>query len=159
MGVWWQRSSTLVRAALVILLVMVAVALSLNPRRTDFAWFLRLRRPAWLGFEPLIPLIWLLIYACFFASALLVWRASGRWDLMAGYLLLLVLVQSYTWVICRSRRLSPGTAVGFIGWVWGVALTIAVARVSEPGWLLLVPYLLWSPVGTFVTWQMQRLNR
>ena len=25
--------------------------------------------------------------------------------------------------------------------------------------LLLLPYLLWSPVGTLVTWQMQRLNR
>jgi tryptophan-rich sensory protein len=24
---------------------------------------------------------------------------------------------------------------------------------------LLLPYLLWSPVGTVVTWQMQRLNR
>ena len=25
--------------------------------------------------------------------------------------------------------------------------------------VLLLPYLLWSPVGTLVTWQMQRLNR
>jgi tryptophan-rich sensory protein len=25
--------------------------------------------------------------------------------------------------------------------------------------LLLIPYLLWSPVGTWVTWQMQKLNR
>jgi tryptophan-rich sensory protein len=25
--------------------------------------------------------------------------------------------------------------------------------------VLLVPFLLWSPVGTLVTWQMQRLNR
>jgi tryptophan-rich sensory protein len=25
--------------------------------------------------------------------------------------------------------------------------------------LLLIPFLLWSPVGTLVTWQMQRLNR
>jgi len=25
--------------------------------------------------------------------------------------------------------------------------------------LLLVPFLLWSPIGTFVTWRMQRLNR
>jgi tryptophan-rich sensory protein len=148
-----------VSAALVILLVMAAVILALNPGAEEFAWFLRLRRPAWLTFEPLIPLIWLLIYACFFLSALLVWTASRRWDLMAGYLLLLVLVQSYTWVICRTRRLAPGTGVGFVGWVWGFALTIAVARVSEPGWLLLIPYLLWSPVGTFVTWQMQRLNR
>lgn len=138
---------------------MVLVAVSLNPRRADFAWFLQLRRPAWLSFEPLIPVIWVLIYGCFFVSAQLVWSTSGRWDLMAGYLLLLVLVQSYTWVICRSRRLEAGTAVGFIGWVWGIALTIAVARVNDAGWLLLVPYLLWSPVGTFVTWQMQRLNR
>jgi tryptophan-rich sensory protein len=148
-----------VLAALVILLVMAAVILGLNPRPEEFAWFLRLRRPGWLTFEPLIPLIWLLIYGCFFLSALLVWTASGRWDLLAGYLLLLVLVQSYTWVICRTRQLAPGTRVGFIGWVWGIALTIAVARVSELAWLLLVPYLLWSPVGTFVTWQMQRLNR
>lgn len=147
------------RAALSILVVMVLVASILNPRRADFAWFLKLRRPAWLTFEPLIPLIWLLIYGCFFLSALLVWSASGRWDLMTGYLLLLVLVQSYTWVICRSRRLSSGTVVGFVGWVWGIALAIAVAGVSKGGWLLLIPYLLWSPVGTFVTWQMQRLNR
>jgi tryptophan-rich sensory protein len=25
--------------------------------------------------------------------------------------------------------------------------------------LLLLPFLLWSPLGTLVTWQMQRLNR
>lgn len=131
-----------VRAALVILLVIVAVAFGLTPGRADFAWFMRLRRPPWLTFEPLIPLIWLLIYACFFVSELQVWTASGRWDLMAGYLLLLLLVQSYTWVICRSRRLSIGTALGVLGWVWGVALTIAVARVSEAGSLLLIPYLL-----------------
>jgi tryptophan-rich sensory protein len=28
-----------------------------------------------------------------------------------------------------------------------------------PPVLLLVPFLLWNPVGTLVTWQMQRLNR
>ena len=33
-------------AALVILLVMTAVCLLLNPSREQFAWFLRLRRPA-----------------------------------------------------------------------------------------------------------------
>ncbi|MFN5195610.1 MAG: tryptophan-rich sensory protein, partial [Cyanobacteriota bacterium] len=32
-------------------------------------------------------------------------------------------------------------------------------RHSPPAALLLLPYLLWSPVGTFVTWRMQRLNR
>ena len=78
---------------------------------------------------------------------------------MLGYLGLQVLVQSYTLLICRTRRLQSGTAVGFVGWVWGVALTAIVAPLSGRAALLLVPYLLWSPVGTFVTWRMQRLNR
>jgi tryptophan-rich sensory protein len=146
-------------AALLILLVMVAVGVLLNPSREQFDWFIRLRRPAWLTFEGLIPLIWIVIYACFYASALLAWNASWSGVLMAGYLGLLVLVQSYTWLICRTRRLANGTAVGLAGWVWGVALAIVVLPQSGPAVLLLIPYLLWSPVGTLVTWQMQRLNR
>jgi tryptophan-rich sensory protein len=146
-------------AALLILLVMVAVGGALNPSREQFAWFLSLRRPAWLTFEGLIPLIWISIYACFYASALLAWNASRSWGLMGGYLGLLLLVQSYTWLICRTRRLANGTAIGLAGWVWGVALAVVVAPHSLPAAGLLIPYLLWSPVGTLVTWQMQRLNR
>ncbi|MEB3199039.1 MAG: tryptophan-rich sensory protein [Synechococcaceae cyanobacterium] len=146
-------------AAVVILLVMVLVALSLNPSRQQFAWFMRLRRPAWLGFERWIPLIWLLIYACFYASALLAWTASADPRLMAAYLLLLLLVQGYTWLICRTRRLANGTAIGFAGWVWGIALAIALLPRASTAALLLVPYLLGSPVGALVSWQMQRLNR
>ena len=146
-------------AAPLILVVMVAVALALNPSREDFAWFLRLRRPAWLVFEAAIPLIWIAIYACFYVSALLCWFSSASWPLMGAYLALLLLVQSYTLVICRRRSLRAGTAIGFAGWVWGLALTVAVAPLGPAIWLLLVPFLLWSPVGTFVTWQMQRLNR
>jgi tryptophan-rich sensory protein len=148
-----------VLAALLILVVMAVITVGLNPRRDEFRWFLQLRRPGWLTFERWIPLIWLVIYACFYASALISWNASFRWDLLVGYLLLLVLVQSYTLVICRTRRLRNGTAIGFIGWVWGLALAIAVAPVSTASWWLLLPYLLWSPVGTLVTWQMQRINR
>ncbi|MFN9646457.1 MAG: TspO/MBR family protein [Cyanobacteriota bacterium] len=149
----WLPVAALLAAA------MVAVVVALTPSREDFAWFLKLRRPRWLTFEPLIPLIWLLIYACFYASALLLWLTSGQGWLVAAYLPLLVLVQSYTWVICRTRRLRNGTAVGFAGWVWGVALAVLVLSRSLPAALLLVPYLLWSPVGTFVTWRMERLNR
>ena len=156
---WVQLILVAVLAALLILLVMVAVAGSLNPSRQDFAWFIRLRRPRWLVLEGLIPLIWLPIYACFYVSAWLTWQASwsGLW--MAAFLVQLVLVQSYTLVICRSRSLGRGTAIGFAGWVWGIALTLAVASESLLAAALLLPYLLWSPVGTWVTWQMRQLNR
>jgi len=148
-----------VLAALIILMVMVGVGFVLNPSRRQFAWFLRLKRPAWLSFERLIPLIWIGIYACFYASALLGWTASSSWSLMLAYLVLLLLVQSYTRLICLTRQLRYGTAVGFAGWLWGLGLATAVAPHSAPAWQLLIPFLLWSPVGTLVTWQMQRLNR
>jgi len=156
---WGDPVDRTLLAALLILLVMVVVIALLSPGRDDFVWFNRLRRPSWLTFERLIPLIWLLIYACFYGSALLAWSAGARWDRMAGYLLLLVLVQSYTWLICRTRSLRSGTLVGLAGWIVGVALAIAVAPQSSLAALLLIPYLLWSPVGTFVTWRMERLNR
>ena len=146
-------------AALLILLVMGTVTLVLSPGREAFAWFMRLRRPTWLRFERLIPLIWLTIYACFYGSALLAWTSSRSLALMAGYLVLLLLVQSYTWVVCTSRRLAYGTALGFAGWLWGGALAVGVLSRSTSAAALLIPFLLWSPVGTLVTWQMQRLNR
>jgi tryptophan-rich sensory protein len=146
-------------AWLSILLVMVIVGIALNPSATEFSWFLRLRRPAWLTFERWIPLIWLAIYTCFYGSALLAWQGGGSSGLMAGYLLLLVLVQSYTLVICKTRRLSSGTAIGLLGWLWGLVLVGAVHGVNNQAAQLLIPDLLWSPVGTLVTWQMQRINR
>lgn len=146
-------------AALLILLAMTGVAWVLNPSRQDFLWFMRLRRPRWLVFEGWIPVIWLLIYACFAGSAWLTWQASWSAAWMAAYLVLLVLVQSYTLAICRSRSLGAGTAIGFAGWVWGLALTLAVVSFSPRAAGLLVPFLLWSPVGTLVTWQMRQLNR
>ena len=117
-------------AAIVILLVIGTLVVVIMPSREEFAWFLRLRRPRWLSFEGLIPLIWLAIYGCFYASALLVWNRTTSWGLMAGYLLLLVLVQSYTWLICRTRRLANGTAVGLAGWLWGAALTLVLFRLG-----------------------------
>ncbi|MFN7900878.1 MAG: TspO/MBR family protein [Synechococcaceae cyanobacterium] len=146
-------------AALVILGVMLVVAAGLNPSAEQFRWFLRLKRPAWLSFERWIPLIWICIYACFYAAALLTWQATGSRWLMLLFLALLLLVQSYTLVICRSRRLAYGTRVGLLGWLVGLALAQLLRPRAPAAAGLLVPYLLWSPVGTFVTWQMQRLNR
>jgi tryptophan-rich sensory protein len=36
---------------------------------------------------------------------------------------------------------------------------LLVLKHSLPAVLLLIPYLLWRPIGTLVAWQMQRLNR
>lgn len=132
-------------------------------RSRDFAWFRQLRRPRWLTFEGLIPLIWTVIFICGAWSAYIVWEqapgSNQTWWLMALYLLLEVVVIAYTPVTIGLRSLKAGTLVGGAGFILGMILTGLVWSVSGWAVLLLVPYLLWSPIGTYTTWEMDRLNR
>lgn len=134
---------------------------SLTPRQ-GAQWFRRLQRPKWLTFEKLIPLIWTTVFVCGAWSAVLVWeQAPGTpqtWGLMAGYLLLELVTLAYNPAMLMTRSLRVGTGVGAAGFGLGLLLTGLVWPVSGTAALLLVPYLLWSPIGTYTTWAMGQLN-
>lgn len=124
----------------------------------DFRWFKRLRRPDWLTFEWAIPVIWTIVFICGAWSAYNVWKANYSWLLMGLYLLVNLLISLYTLVMCKTRSLKIGTIIGGTGFFLGAILALMVLPISTTAFWLLVPYLLWSPVGTFVTWQMMQLN-
>lgn len=130
----------------------------LTPR--DVRWFARLRRPSWLTFEALIPVIWTVIYICGAISAYLVWEArpGNAWPLMLFYLIVEIAITAYTPVTCKLRSLQAGTIVGGTGFVLGLILAVFVFPVSTWAGILLLPYLLWSPIGTYTTWKMMELN-
>ena len=65
---------------------------------------------------------------------------------------------AYTPVMCKLRSLRVGTVIGATGFFLGLGLAIWVFPVSAVAGSLLVPYLLWSPIGTYVTWAMIPLN-
>jgi translocator protein len=145
-----------------IVATLVAVGLAkLNPPE-GYRWFNRQNRPSWLTFERLIPGIWSVIFICGAWSAYVVWEAAPStpqtWGLMGLYLLLEVLIMAYTPLMFRFLSLRAGTIIGGVGWIVGAILAILVSQVSGVGLLLLVPYLLWSPIGTYVTWVMEGLN-
>lgn len=77
---------------------------------------------------------------------------------MAGYGLLELVILAYTPVMCKTRSLTVGTIIGAAGFVVGLLLAIAVFPVSKTSFWLLLPFLLWSPVGTYITWEMIWLN-
>jgi benzodiazapine receptor len=130
----------------------------LNSR--DIRWFSRLQRPSWLTFEPLIPAIWIFIYICGSISAYLVWDAQPNhvWWLMSFYLIVELAITSYTVVTCKLRSLKAGTIVGGTGFILGCLLAMFVFPLSTWAGILLLPYLIWSPIGTYVTWAMMNLN-
>ncbi|MGA1621533.1 MAG: TspO/MBR family protein [Synechocystis sp.] len=153
----------MIPAWLVIGVVAFGLAFLLNrlsPR--DLRWFNRLRRPPWLTFEGAIPFIWISIFIAGAISATIAWDASETiaqgWGLMAGYILLEITIMAYTPVMCKLRSLRVGTIIGATGFFVGLGLAIAVSQVSLGAVAFLLPFLLWSPIGTYVTWAMIPLN-
>lgn len=125
-------------------------------------WFNRLRRPSWLTFESLIPLIWTVVFVCGAWSAYIIWEQDPGsrkiWLLMGLYLLLELVTLSYTSLMLTLRSLKVGLTVGATGFVIAVILAILVLPISAWAAALLLPYLLWSPIGTYTTWELMRLN-
>lgn len=132
----------------------------LNPK--DIRWFNRLSRPGWLTFEWAIPIIWTIIFICGAWSAILVWEKQPgtlqTWVLMGFYLLLELAILSYTTVMCKLQSLRVGTIIGGTGVVLGLLLMISVWPISTWAGILLIPFVLWSPIGTYTTWAMAHLN-
>jgi tryptophan-rich sensory protein len=150
--------SWLAIGTITILLPFAINRLSLQERR----WFSRLRRPRWLTFEWAIPFIWIFILLCGAISANTVWQALPNrpytWFLMGFYLLVEAAILAYTPVMCKFRSLTIGTIIGAAGFILGLILAFLVWSLSAWATFWLLPYLLWSPIGTYVTWEMIRLN-
>ncbi|HEY9645304.1 MAG TPA: TspO/MBR family protein [Chroococcidiopsis sp.] len=142
--------------------LLLVFALSSLTTTRGAQWFRRLQRPAWLTIEWAIPLIWTTIFICGAWSAVMVWErdpaSPQTWWRMALYLLLEVVTLSYTPVMLWLRRLRVGVVIGATGLLLAIFLTIIVWPISGWATLLLLPYLIWSPIGTYTTWAMIRLN-
>ncbi len=132
----------------------------ITPR--DVKWFAKLSRPRWLIFEPLIPFIWTFAFACGAASANIVWQKNPgslvTWLLMGLYLLVEIITVTYIPLMLRFRSLRVGEVIGSGGVILGLLLALAVIPISGIAALLLLPYLIWSPVGTYTTEELIQLN-
>ncbi|MBW4421623.1 MAG: tryptophan-rich sensory protein [Myxacorys californica WJT36-NPBG1] len=137
-------------------------SLLIRPRQ-DLRWVKRLDLPRWLAMiQPLIPLIWTIAFTCGAWSAALVWHNEPgtlkTWLLMGIYLLVEIVTVSYIPLTLRLRSLAIGTIIGGLGAVLGILLAIAVSFTSVQAALLLLPYIFWSPIGTYATQEMIDLN-
>lgn len=131
--------------------------------REDLRWVKRLEQPHWLSqVEPFIPFIWTVIFICGAVSAVLVWQhdpGSLQTVLLMGlYLLVEIITVAYIPLTLRLRSLAIGTLLGGSAAVLGLGLTIAVAFQSIPAALLLVPFVIWSPIGTYATRELIDFN-
>jgi translocator protein len=127
-------------------------------RPKDVKWFNRLQRPRWLTFEKAIPIIWIVVFICGAWSAYIIWEMTKSWQVIAFYALVEAVIVTYSPILFWTRSLIKGTIVGGLGFVLGIFLAFLVFPVSTAAGLLLLPYLIWSPIGTYTTWAMAQLN-
>ena len=127
-------------------------------RPKDVKWFRRLERPNWLTFEKLIPVIWTVVFVCGGWSAYIVWERTQSWSWMAAYILLEVVTIAFTPVLFWTHSLKTASIIGGLGFVICHILTLSVLQISGIAAALLIPYFLWSPIGTYTTWEMDKLN-
>lgn len=130
-------------------------------------WFQNLERPDWLTFEPLIPLIWLVIWVCATLSAILVWEKVVRsnrgifnraWLFMGLYTAIALLTSAYSPVVVRLHSLPGGLIVGGTATLLAYTLAVSIWSTTPKAAALLIPYMLWGPVGTYLTWLLIQLN-
>ena len=139
--------------------VAFAIAMLSNIiRPSDVKWFRRLERPQWLTFEKLIPVIWTTVFICGGWSAYITWETNQSWKWMAAYMLLELVTIAFTPVLFWLHSLKIASAIGGSGFENCLLMALSVLKVSVWAAVLLIPYLLWSPIGTYTTWEMDKLN-
>ncbi|MBD2455910.1 TspO/MBR family protein [Nostoc sp. FACHB-87] len=126
-------------------------------------WFQNLQRPSWLTFEFLIPLIWTFIWVCLTISAIIVWEKSNKkgsrpWNLLLVYAAIALLTSLYSPVVVELRSLTGGMIVGGLATVLVYILAFVVKPISQTASWLFLPYALWGPFGTYLTWLLLQLN-
>lgn len=140
--------------------LIAAGSFFITPR--DAKWFAQLTRPRWLIFEPLIPIIWTVIFICGAASANIIWQHNPgsviTWLLMGLYLIVEVITVAYIPLMLRFHSLKTGEILGLSGFMLAVLLAICILPISGLATILLLPYLLWSPIGTYTTEELRQIN-
>jgi tryptophan-rich sensory protein len=124
-------------------------------------WFQNLQRPGWLTFEFLIPVIWTVVWICLTISAIIVWEKCAPvrpWFFMAGYAAIGVLTTIYSPIVVNLRSLGGGLLVGALATVLVYLLAFGVKPISKTASWLFLPYALWGPIGTYLTWVLLQLN-
>jgi tryptophan-rich sensory protein len=98
------------------------------------------------------------IYAFLYASAVTSWAARPDVRLMGAYAVLLVLLEAYPWLMCRTRRPGLGAVACLVAWLFALLLAANLLSAQLTSALLLIPVLLWAPVEAWIDWSMVRLN-
>ena len=121
-------------------------------------WYAGLRKPDLTPPNWIFGPVWSLLFVCIGVAGALVWQRSRAVLPMALWGAQLMLNAAWSWLFFGLQR--PDLAFAEIRVLWiAIAITIFVFwRVRPAAGALMVPYLLWVGIASWLNWEIWRLN-
>jgi len=126
-------------------------------------WYAALKKPPKTPPDRAFGPVWATLYVLMGVSVFLVWRSGLAGDAarIAFTLFWVQLALNALWSVVFFGRQSIGGGVIIIVTLWFLILatTIASFRVSTPAGSLLIPYLVWVTIASYLNIGVWRLNK
>ncbi|MBI4276424.1 tryptophan-rich sensory protein [Candidatus Uhrbacteria bacterium] len=124
-------------------------------------WYASLAKPALNPPSWLFGPVWTTLYALMGVAAWFVWRKNDRETKNALGIFVAQLFLNAIWspIFFGARSLSVAFAVIVLLWTTIVATIIMFSKVSKIGAWLLVPYIIWVSVASYLNYAIWTLNR
>lgn len=125
-------------------------------------WYAALAKPTWAPPNWLFGPVWTTLYILIGVALFLVWRkGSDKKDVkLALFVFAVQLVLNVLWsvVFFGYHSLLGGVIVVILLWIAILANIIVFYRVSKPAGLLLVPYIIWVSIASYLNYSVYLLN-
>ena len=146
-----------------ILIVFFGAALGSVATSTELTtWYASLAKPAWNPPSWLFGPVWTILYVLMGIALFLVWREGlDRRDVR--YAILIFAVQlglniAWSLVFFGLNSILGGLVVIFILWLAIWANIVAFYVISKPAGLILIPYLIWVSIASYLNYTIYLLN-
>lgn len=150
----------LVSSIVIVLLVGLLGSLVTTPELTT--WYVALAKPAWTPPNSWFGPIWTILYILMGIALYLIWREGlSRKDVKLAILVFTVqLVLNFLWsaVFFSLHSLMGGLILIIALWISILANIIVFYRISRSAGLILIPYLVWVSIASYLNYSVYLLN-
>jgi translocator protein len=125
-------------------------------------WYAALAKPLWAPPNWLFGPVWSILYLLMGIALFLVWRKGFyRSDVrFAIFIFAVQLALNLVWslVFFGTHSLFGGFVVIMVLWIAIFANIIAFSIISRPAGLLLIPYIIWVSIASYLNYSVYLLN-
>ncbi|WPS87679.1 tryptophan-rich sensory protein [Brevibacillus halotolerans] len=157
-----QQKPSLLSSIILFLVIIALFSLSGILFPSDLIWYNTLEEPDWLPASNLIAIIWFVLYALIALAVVVLQKTIGLDNLNHSWYLLFVINyvinQAYTFVLSIQKDLSLAFYDCLATAISTLLLLLYTGKYSRWAALLLIPYLVWSCLTTYMSWVIYQIN-